>query len=877
MGRGVKIFLAAILAIILLLLGMALTVTQWLPRLAGIWLPADTQIALNGHPRWRAGGLWFPDIRYIVGDCELARVSDASLRWQQQRWQAHADAVTLDSECFAKLPSTASTSDAPTSLAQWQSLLPPSQLTVGRFSLLPWQAWAGRLDITLSPQQQQLHWQGEKLQLDAQLDGRVLRLTSLQVTDPALPSPVNLQGEFRLPEFADGLPDSGTLAATLSVSAVPAPLTLHLDWQQQSGIARVEAAGQQTPLITLPWEATPEKITVNGGQWQWPWAAQTLSGGLSVSVKDFQQGLSATEITGRLNVLTKGKGGIGNVVASFGPGKLDWQTSQLPFRITGTSKLQDLMFFAGLPGEITGPVLDPVLRLSPGSLLRLRGKLLSTLEVDEARWPLAGVTVSTQGIEGRLQAILKAHDPQMGQFTLHLDGRAEGFWPDKGRWDWRYWGNGNMTPLKARWDLNGRGSWHDTLIKLDSLSTGFDKLSYGLADMGAPRLTLAKPILWQRDSEHPAFSGSLLLHAQETRFANGGYLPPSEINIEVTGRDPAWFLWRGDLRARAIGPVRMSGRWDGERLRGQAWWPEQTLTVFQPLISPALKMDIREGTLRAQVAFSAASDQGFEAGGHWVVKAGAVRMPDNDISGIDFALPFRLKNSEWQLGTKRPVALRIKSIENQIALQNFTADLQGTYPWQENKPLTLSHVGVELLGGEMKMDKLAMPQHEAAVVTLRGIDMSRLIAAIKVNQFALSGKVNGELPLWLEHPQWLVKEGWIANDGPLTLRMDKEVADAISANNMAAGAALDWLRYMEISRSWATINLSNLGILTMKSDVEGNSRFSDKDQRVSLHYSHEENLFQLWRSLRFGDNLQSWVEDNATLPSKKETRDVRKP
>ncbi|MDI5758825.1 hypothetical protein MJN52_22070, partial [Salmonella enterica subsp. enterica serovar Kentucky] len=40
--------------------------------------------------------------------------------------------------------------------------------------------------------------------------------------------------------------------------------------------------------------------------------------------------------------------------------------------------------------------------------------------------------------------------------------------------------------------------------------------------------------------------------------------------------------------------------------------------VFQPLLPPDWKMTLREGSLYAQVAFSAAQGQGFEAGGHGV-------------------------------------------------------------------------------------------------------------------------------------------------------------------------------------------------------------------------------------------------------------------
>ncbi|BCQ45370.1 hypothetical protein ERHA55_28970 [Erwinia rhapontici] len=50
MNRGWKIALAVLMAVILLLTGILLTVTQWLPRLAGLWLPAKTSVVLDGNP-----------------------------------------------------------------------------------------------------------------------------------------------------------------------------------------------------------------------------------------------------------------------------------------------------------------------------------------------------------------------------------------------------------------------------------------------------------------------------------------------------------------------------------------------------------------------------------------------------------------------------------------------------------------------------------------------------------------------------------------------------------------------------------------------------------------------------------------------------------
>lgn len=871
MTRGLRRLLAALLALILLLLGLLLTLTHWLPRLAGIWLPENTRVELHGAPHWRQGRLVFPDVRYLAGDCLLAQVADVGLGRTQQRWQLDAREVALNSDCLQALPHSA-TRDAPRSLAEWQQMLPGADIHLQQLSILPWQQYAGRFDLTLDKDLQQLRYQGDNLRVAARLQGQQLHIDQLQLSHPILPQPVELHGNLTLPTFADGLPVAGELSGALNLTQWPQPLALTLNWQQQQGELVVRQQQEPQPLLQLPWQVDAQQIRITAGHWRWPFGSQPLSGSVALTLDDWQQGLEQTQIRGRFNLLTAGRGGKGNLVLSVGPGKLSLTDSALPFQLTGESKFADLQLYGTIPGQLHGMLSDPQLSLQPGALLRLRGRLLSTLEVDEARWPLAGVSVASRGINGRLQAILNAHDPSFGRFRLHLDGRASDFWPDSGRWNWRYWGEGVMAPLSAKWDVKGTGSWHDTLISLDTLNTGFDQLAYGMVQVDKPRLTLTAPVRWQRDVAQPAFNGGFALRSGQTRFSYGGWLPPSELRFDAKGRDPGHFLWRGQLTAEDIGPLRVHGRWDGERLRGEAWWPAQSLSVFQPLLSSDLKMRIQSGELRAQMAFSAASGQGFEAGGFWAVKQGSVWMPDSEINGIDFTLPFRLKDHQWQLGRRGPVSLRIAEVKNQFALQNITADLQGHYPWQERQPLTLSNVNLDLLGGHVSMPALRLPQHQPARISLRDIDLSRLVTALKPKQFAMSGKVNGELPLWVNNPHWLIEKGWIANSGPLTFRMDKDMADAIVSNNVAAGAAMDWLRYMEIARSWATLDLDNFGNLILQSEVKGTSQFSNRRQSVNLNYRHQENLFQLWRSLRFGDNLQSWVEQNATLPSNKDPK-----
>lgn len=177
--------------------------------------------------------------------------------------------------------------------------------------------------------------------------------------------------------------------------------------------------------------------------------------------------------------------------------------SQLPLQLTGEAKQADLILYARLPAQLSGSLSDPTLTFEPGALLRSKGRVIDSLDIDEIRWPLAGVKVTQRGVDGRLQAILQAHENELGDFVLHMDGLANDFLPDAGRWQWRYWGKGSFTPMNATWDVAGKGEWHDSTITLTDLSTGFDQLQYGTMTVEKPRLILEKPVVWGRDAQHP--------------------------------------------------------------------------------------------------------------------------------------------------------------------------------------------------------------------------------------------------------------------------------------------------------------------------------------------------------------------------------------
>ncbi|VTP68970.1 Uncharacterised protein [Leclercia adecarboxylata] len=204
--------------------------------------------------------------------------------------------------------------------------------------------------------------------------------------------------------------------ATFSVPQLTSLVDADLAWQDNQGQLVMVERESGEPLLDLPWQITPEQLTISDGRWHWDQAGIPLSGRLGLKIDNWQQGTENAVVSGRMNVLTQGDAGKGNAVLTFGPGKLSMDNSAMPLQLTGVAKQNDLILYVGLPAMLTGSLAEPRLAFAPGALLRSRGRIIDSLNIDEVRWPLAGVVLTRKGIDGRLQAILRAHEREMGDF-----------------------------------------------------------------------------------------------------------------------------------------------------------------------------------------------------------------------------------------------------------------------------------------------------------------------------------------------------------------------------------------------------------------------------------------------------------------------------
>ncbi|TCV99846.1 YdbH family protein [Biostraticola tofi] len=860
-GRAVLRILAGLLALALLA-----AVLLWFsfpslaPWAARFLLADDVRLEVSGRPTWRDGHLRLPEITLWRSHCRWINAEHPDISRHEGIWRINLRQITLDTRC----PSSSAAPEGGDPLSQLTTL-PAIDLHLDRLVVLPWQEQGGQVSLSHRQDDTRLSFIGKQLALDLRLNDRVVSIEDIRINGVPMQPELHLQGRIELASTPELGVDKGKVNSQVSLKDGTL-LDVSLAWQQRQGVLTITDNRMAITLARLPWIINGNDLRIEGGNWRWPYLTAPLSGGMSLTLSNWLSGIDTMGISARVNMLSQGLRGKANAVLAVGPGPLSITDNQLDLRLTGRANHDDLSVNIALPARLEGPLTSPRLAMLPGALVRLVGQVSDVLDIDNARLPLAGVKLTSQGIDGRLQAILAAANPQSGRLKLHLDGRASQFLPDKGTWRWRYWGGGELKPINGAWTLDGRGSWIDDTVSLTELNGRLNSLHYGLISARRPALSLKTPFHWRRSAANPSLSGEVRLAAGRIDIERAGHLDNPTINLRIFGRDPQWFNWSGKLQAGEVGPVTLSGRWDGSRLRGQAWWPRQSLRAFQPLLNPDLAITLDEGEFYAQTAFSAAPGQGLLAGGHGVVRNGDLWLGDTRLSGVDLTLSYRLADEQWQLGPHQPLSLHIDKVATPVALNQVNIAVKGYYPFSHQRPLVLTRLDTHMLGGQVSLTPLSLPQQAAAILSIDSIEMSELITALKPKQLAISGRVSGQLPIDFNSPQGYVRNGWVANDNLMALRLDRQFADAIAGKNMAAGLAIDWLRYMEITRSRATIDVSRAGELVLKAQVNGTNPQINAKRAVTLNYRHQENIFMLWQSLRFGGTLEQTVEKQASVP-----------
>ncbi len=203
----------------------------------------------------------------------------------------------------------------------------------------------------------------------------------------------------------------------------------------------------------------------------------------------------------------------------------------------------------------------------------------------------------------------------------------------------------------------------------------------------------------------------------------------------------------------------------------------------------------------------------------------------------------------------------------QLALNWQQAEFAPLAQWQS---LVLQDINFKVLGGAAHIKQLPLALPNVAMLELDKVQLAELVKLHPELGLTMQGSVSGNLPVHFGEAGIAIADGRLAVEEPSGhIALTHQSLVAIKAQHPSLDFALSLLEDFDYETLAAEVDFAEDGQLDMQVKLIGrNQRVSPR--LVTLNYRHQENIYQLLRSLRIGEQLsgqlQQWIDDTSSSP-----------
>ncbi|WP_432468560.1 intermembrane phospholipid transport protein YdbH family protein [Agarivorans sp. Z349TD_8] len=189
-------------------------------------------------------------------------------------------------------------------------------------------------------------------------------------------------------------------------------------------------------------------------------------------------------------------------------------------------------------------------------------------------------------------------------------------------------------------------------------------------------------------------------------------------------------------------------------------------------------------------------------------------------------------------------------------------------PLEQWHSLLLDDISFGSLGGRGRLAQLRLKLPSQTSLQLSKVQLSQLATLYPELALSMQGSVSGTLPLQLSRQGLAIKGGSLAVVEPHGhIALTHQSLLAVKAQHPSLDFALSLLEDFDYEKLAAELDFAEDGLLDMQVQLIGrNQQLSPR--LVTLNYRHQENIYQLLRSLRIGQQLsgqlQQWIDDSAS-------------
>ncbi|MBQ4860970.1 YdbH domain-containing protein [Pseudoalteromonas sp. MMG013] len=280
----------------------------------------------------------------------------------------------------------------------------------------------------------------------------------------------------------------------------------------------------------------------------------------------------------------------------------------------------------------------------------------------------------------------------------------------------------------------------------------------------------------------------------------------------------------------------------------------QPVVNLQPLLTQVMpQLQVTQGTLNGKIDGDLALQ---EADFRGQLKDVSVLYDSHFIDGVDTTFSGSLSSGDIKIENSK---LNIEQIRTGAVLSNITADY-----WVDGQQATIAKLRANVFNGQVYLPQLhVFAEQQVLALSLLDLDLGMLAEAGRDAGIALSGRVSGKLPIFINGNAISIENGTLYNvdTGQLVVE-DNASVNALKAQQPSLTTVIGLLDNLTVNTLTSDVNLTADGWLTLGVKIVGENE--EQAQPVNFNYTHTENIFTLFKALRLSDEITQRVEQALT-------------
>ncbi|MCX4028092.1 YdbH domain-containing protein [Endozoicomonas sp. SM1973] len=245
----------------------------------------------------------------------------------------------------------------------------------------------------------------------------------------------------------------------------------------------------------------------------------------------------------------------------------------------------------------------------------------------------------------------------------------------------------------------------------------------------------------------------------------------------------------------------------------------------------------------------------------------------NNLNNINGELQFRVKNNHVTSSNSHPNSLKVKLIDIGIPIETISTQLRfnSNLSQPDQTIIQLKQLKANLLGGTITAPRLNLIpfSNQQITISVKAIDLAKLVALEQQPAVTASGIINGKLPIKVVNNKPSINNGTLQATGAGWIKVNQpSLTESLSASNESLKLALSALANFQYDRLESDVALAPNGDLVLSVSLAGKNPDFYQGKRIHFNYKQEENIYLLIKSVQLGQYIGENVTKKLQRPSK---------